>query len=210
MQQHWLDTYYGRVGAAKAKPPADKQAVAMAALSAEKKALENAGYNTNQLNWNLIKDYMESGAFTNGGYLKHNNPGNITYSKNDKYATKGTAMPGNPGYYWAHYKSLDDYAQGLKRILNIKPGIPWEATGGKDYVHRLKLNNYFGKESEDSYLKKLQAANDRLTLIQDLDTDTHQTIVTPDAKHSWWSDLPWYGKGGIILAGLVVVRQAFK
>jgi hypothetical protein len=150
---------------------------AIKALSNEHDALMKAGVPDALLNFILVRDWMESGAYSNNGYKLHNNPGNIMWNKNDKYGTKGTYNAANKTYY-SHYPTIDAYVQKAIAVLKQKPGIPYDATTKEDFVHRLKLNNYFGKTSEADYLNAMKGAAQRINLVSDLQTDTNQNIVT--------------------------------
>jgi hypothetical protein len=185
---------------------------ALAALNSLHTAFTNAGFTDTQLRNALVQDYMESGAFTNSGW-KQNNPGNIMYTKNDQWATKGTYDGPNKTYF-AAYKNLDDYAQAKKRVLSLDPGRPIDATGTEyaDFAHRLKLNNYYGDESEASYLAKLNGAAQRLRILGDLDVDSAQNITTNAGVKPWYSfftDMPVLGKVGIVVGGLIVLKILF-
>ena len=183
-------------------------------LNSETDALRNSGFSEDQVKFNLIKDYMESGAYTNSN-SKNFNPGNITWSKNSKTAKKG--KPFGKGW-WAVYSNLDDYATDLMRVLSLSPGRPIDATGYPDltdYAKRLGINGYFGFKPEQGakyvtesmkYLKAMQGAQQRLKIIESLISDTNQKIVPgtkPPIKIPWG----WIG-GGIV--GLMALSAIFK
>ena len=203
---------YGIVAATGADDP--KLASALQYMNAEITALQGAGFSDDQVKFNTIKDYMESGAYTNTN-SKYFNPGNIHYSNHSKTAMKGGAT--SEGGNWARYKNLDDYAIDLQRVLQLGPGHPYDATGYPDltdYVHRLKLNKYFGSESEVSYLKKLQGAQQRLKIIAQLHTDAHQDIVTPGSGNkftNWLNGLTMtekvLGGAAAVVLGLVIIKH---
>ena len=173
-----------------------------------KEDLTNAGAAEPNLDRYMIMLYMESGAFTNTGF-KQNNPGNIMWPKSGlKYGTKGTYNAVNKTYY-AAFKDLNEFAKQFMIEMNKKPGVPADATDGADFVHRLKLNKYFGDESEASYLAKLNGAKKRINLIGDFITDTDQDIVVADdkdgsGKFAWFTGLPWYGQAGLVIGAIAL------
>jgi len=72
----------------------------------------------------------------------------------------------------------------------------------------MKLNNYFGKESEASYIAKMKGAAQSINLVSDFVDDTNQDITQPDngtGFMGWWNGLPWYGKGAVIGGSALVV-----
>ena len=87
------------------------------------------------------------------------------------------------------------------------------ATTGPDFVHRLKMNNYFGKESEAKYLAALRGAAQRINLISAMVEDAHQDIAEPDGDKGLW---PWVKAhpiatgAGITLVGLVVLKAVLR
>ncbi len=182
-------------------------------MNAEISALQGAGFNDDQVKFNIVKDWMESAGYTSTG-SKVNNPGNIMFGKNNINATKGPYLAGNKTYL-AAYRSLADYAVDLRRVLMMKPGQPFLATGYPDltgFVHRLKLNNYYGKESETSYLAKMKGSQQRLRIIQNLQDDTHQDVVVPagDKFTEWWNNLSMVEKVGVGVAAFTVVAILVK
>lgn len=182
-------------------------AAALAYQTAEMAALQAAGFSADQVKFNLVKDWMESGAYTSTG-ARVNNPGNIMFGNHNINAAKGPYLQGNKSYL-ASYKTLAGYAVDLKRVLSLSPGRPIDATGypdPADFVHRLKLNNYFGSESEASYLQKMKSTQQRLRIVAQLQTDTHQDIVVDDGQGGdkftqWWNGLSMVEKIGLGVAG---------
>lgn len=159
-------------------------------------ALKTAGFKDPALQFVYLMCYMESGAWTNGPTVKDNNPGNIMMYKG---ATKGTYIAANKTYA-AHFASLSQFAAKLYSLLS-RGSRPVDATDLTDFVHRLKGIDYFGKQSESSYLSAMQGAAQRLRLIADLDNDTHQKIVKDAGVLKTINPL-WYlaaGVGGLIL-----------
>lgn len=193
-----------------------KVATALNYQKAETAALQSAGFPDAQVKFNLVKDWMESGGYTSTG-AKVNNPGNIMFGSHNINATKGPYLSGNKSYL-AAYVSLNDYAKDLRRVLSLSPGRPIDATGYpdlRDFVHRLALNRYFGKEPESSYLAKMQGAQQRLRIISQLQDDTHQDIVVSTGKQDkfteWWEGLSTTEKIGIGVAaftGVVILTKS--
>ena len=188
-----------------------KVAAAVSYLNAEMAALKNAGFSELQTNWNVVKDYMESGAFTNTN-SKYFNPGNITWSKHSKTAKKGRAFGSG---WWAVYDSLDDYATDLLRVLSLSPGKPINATTLEQWLHGLKLNNYFDKDkTEQQYVDALRGAKDRVNILSSLVDDSHQDITTPgggsDKFMTWWHGLDTLEKGGIIAGATIIGVSILK
>jgi hypothetical protein len=183
-------------------------------MNAEIAALQGGGFSDDQVKFNVVKDWMESGAYTSTG-SKVNNPGNIMYGKHNINAHKGPYLEGNKTYL-AAYSSLGDYARDLKRVLSLSPGKPYEATGYpdlRDFVHRLALNHYFGKESEVSYLNKMKGAQQRLRIITDLQVDSHQDLTTDTPKDkfmTWWDNLSTTEKVGIGVAAFTGIAILTK
>ena len=199
---HWLDTYYSRGGVGAIQSPM---------YDALWAALQGAGFDGNPLQYAFVLCYMESGGFANTLAKKDNNPGSITFV-NQPGATKGSYMAANKTYA-AHFNSLADFARDLHRILSLPPGHPIQAVNLKDFVHGLKLNKYMGKESEASYMKKMQATAQRLAIVQDLQTDADQKVVMPSSGgglFAWMKSHPiWTGVGAAGL-GVLVVKNVSK
>ena len=145
----------------------------------EKAALQAAGLADNLIDWIMVQDYMESGAYTNTG-AKYNNPGAIMWPPHGlKYGHKGPYSTANKTYL-AAFKSLPEYVNEKIAVLSQSPGRPVDASSGADFVHRLKLNNYFGKNtSEAQYAAAMRGAAQRLNIIGDLYTDTAQDAAIP-------------------------------
>lgn len=216
MEQRGIIAYVGNtiqlIGDTTKVPVKDdaKVAAALTMLNAETAALQGAGFPDDQVKFNLVKDWMESGGYTSTG-TRVNNPGNIMWGKHNINATRGPYLSANKTYL-AAYRSLGDYAVDLKRVLNLSPGHPYQATGYPDlgdFVHRLKLNGYYGKESEQSYLAKLKGAQQRLRIISSLQVDTHQDLTTDtgpgDKFTAWWNNLSTVEKTGVGVAAFVGV-----
>lgn len=75
-------------------------------------------------------------------------------------ATQGTLMPARDGVgHYAHFATPQDWANDFCRILRLNmhgEGRPIDAVTPEDYVHRLKVNGYFGGKEED-YLRGLKS-----------------------------------------------------
>lgn len=166
-------------------------------------ALKDAGISGPVLDFALVQLYMESAGFSNGPARKDNNPGNITWYKGVK---KGVYMPANKTYA-AHYDSLQQFAGAYLQLLS-KGARPLDAATLEDFAHRLKLNNYYGKESEASYLQKLQGTAARLNQLAVFYKATDKKM-SKDAHPSWWKKHPLL-TGLILAAGAVVVIKAVK
>jgi len=234
--EHWLDTYYGRVGQPTLQPIAytadankyhaaittqasqlpiteqqgtDKNAAAIftsktvdlsnakGAAGEVYKALSGAGFPAGILNWVFALCYMESGGFSNTLFKKDNNPGSIMMYAG---AEQGTYVPSN-GTYAAHFKNLDQFAAKLYSIMS-SGARPVAAADLQDFVHRLKLNNYFGKESEASYYNKLLATMNRLKLLD----VTYKLADKKMLKDSHPQKIPTWEWIVLAAAGLLVIR----
>lgn len=163
---------------------------AVAWLNALKSAYKKKALRDELINWLLIKDYMESGAFTNEG-TKQNNPGNIMWNKHDKYGKKGTYNKINHTYY-SSYPTIDDYVNKMIQVIKQSPGRPYDATSGEDFVKRLAANTYFGKitakNTIENYIAAMKGAAQRINLLSDLQADTNQQIVTPSSDSTSFID----------------------
>ena len=110
--------------------------------------LFRAGYPTILRGYVIAQVLHETGNLTSRlATTGTNNITGIKYTKNSPYQS------GKSGAY-ATYKTYEDWAKDLKRILLFKPGTPYNATTITDYVNRLKLNRYF-EDSAANYLKGL-------------------------------------------------------
>jgi len=175
-------------------------------LNALKALYISNGLSETQANWNMVQDYSESAAFTNRGAKMYNNPGNIMWpDKGLPYGRRGGYNAVNKSYY-ASFPNLADYVKEKIKVISQAPGRPIEATDLKDYVHRLKLNNYFGKkESEQNYYNSLVSTKNRLNLISDLKEDEKQIIVMP--LHSQGGGLKWWVWALIAVGGIIVIKK---
>lgn len=179
-------------------------AKAMASFDKLKAAYQGTGLPAKIIDLALIQDWMESGAFTNKGYLQYNNPGSLMWPAHGlKYGKKGGLCTSN-GTCFAAFKDLNEYA--LQKALEIRkgPGYPVQATSSADYVHRLGMNGYYGKEPESSYFNKMKAAAARINLLASLHEDIHQDIQVPDKKIN---PLIWVAVG---IAGIMALSAIFN
>ena len=165
-------------------------------------ALQNAGFIEPNLKLVWLMCYMESGAWTNGPATRDNNPGNIMWSTKSKWP-KGVYVSSNKTYA-IHFNSLDQFASYLLQLLSTG-SRPIDATTMADFVHRLKLNNYFGTTSEAAYLQAMKGAAQRLRLQAYLTADTNQKIVTPDSGN-WFKDHPLVTGAGAAILGLLLIK----
>lgn len=156
---------------------------AMKALMQEHDLLKLAGLSDNLTAWIMMKDWGESGGFTNNGYKLHNNPGNIMWNSHDKHGTKGTWNAANKTFY-SHYASLSDYVAKLIEVLSQSPGRPIDAKDAHDFVHRLKLNNYFGKKSEEEYFNMMKGAGKIIDTMSSIQDNSFQTVA-PEQKNAF-------------------------
>ena len=173
------------------------------------KALTNYGFPGNSIDFVYTMCYMESGHWTNGPALKDNNPANIMWYKGK---VKGTFIQDN-GTYAIHFKNLDEFAAELYKTLS-KGSNPLGATTLEDYVHRLAINNYFGEESESSYLEKMKDAQGALdsdnSKYQDLYTKKEIEKAHPDGILAWMKAHPVITGIGLAAVGLVVIKSVLK
>ena len=217
---HWMDELFKRPPAGVGKvlhPKVNEDKVfanAVDQFNYEKQVLQANGLSGDIVDYILTQDYMESGAYSNVG-AKNNNPGNIMWPKKGKlkYGTKGPYNAVNKTYYGS-FPNLDSYVKEKIAVLSEKPGEPIKATSGADYVRRLKMNNYFGNESEASYLDKLKYAAKRINIIGDLWVDSHQDIAVPDSLDTglwpWMKAHPILTGVGLAAVGLVVIKSVLK
>lgn len=113
--------------------------------------LNDAGVPSSVIPWAVGQVFFETANLTNGGARFDNNYSGIKYT-NRPGITRG--RPATDGGYFAHFTSLQAWANDMYRVLNMKGrlGAPIDATTLPDYVARLKANNYFGRAPESVYL----------------------------------------------------------
>lgn len=146
--------------------------------------------------------YMESGHWTNKLTTKDRNPGSLMWKPGQGWA-KGVYVPAN-GTFGIHFDTWQAFADQLYKEMSKGPGYPIRATSLADFVHRLKLNNYFGAESEDSYLAKLQRAQAALDI--DAQKDAHTFVDQERKRNEPKKGLKWWQWGLIGVGGLVVLK----
>ncbi len=121
--------------------------------------LINAGWPPFSLRFAVAQACFECGSenFDSPVALEDNNLTgiiwlNVPWQHN---ATKGAQMPASDGVgHYAHFATPQDWAVDFRRILHLDfhhIGKPIEAHTVEDYVHRLKMNGYFGGP-EEQYL----------------------------------------------------------
>jgi len=177
--------------------------------------LNNAGIPSKIVPWVVGQVFFETGNLTNGGARFDNNYSGIKFT-NRPGITRG--RPATDGGYFAHFPSLQAWANDMYRVLSIKGknGAPIDATTLHDYVTRLAANNYFGRANPATYeagimtwLAKIYAA--MKTAYQYAPAPARDPAVTnqvpppPDARRavlpsdpgtgqkSW---LDWFKEGG--------------
>ena len=132
-----------------------------------KQLLINAGISPNSLMFALAQACFESGGitFTSAVNIESNNLTGIEFlnAPFQKNAVAGSPMPladtGGKLCHYAKFATLQDWANDFKRIVHAQfaqnqDGRPIDAATLGEYVHRLKLNGYFGGP-EDQYLEGL-------------------------------------------------------
>jgi len=166
-------------------------------------ALQNAGFSEAFMKYAIPQLYMESAGFSNGPAVKDNNPGNIIWYKGQE---RGVWMPANKTYA-SHFKDLDAFARVYYGLMN-KGAVPADATSLEDFVHRLKLNNYFGKESEASYLSKLKGTASRLNMLDKTYKAATKKMMA-DSHPPFWKQHPLL-IGILATVGVVGVIKILK
>ena len=135
-------------------------------LLALQSSLTKVGFKLPQLNFALAQLLFETGKFTRQSQVaaNNNNYSGIKWINSSRQnATKGTLVPlgervsdpNSPLNYYAHFNNMDDWATDFKRIISLQRsanniGKPIDANTLDQYIHRLKLNQYFG-DSENVY-----------------------------------------------------------
>jgi hypothetical protein len=168
------------------------------------KALVKAGFRGDVLKWVFAMLFLESGGFTNSLSLRDNNPGSIMWYKGQQ---KGTWIPSNKTY-GIHFDSLDDFAAMLYRMLSSK-SRPIDASSLEDYVHRLKIDNYFGTQSEQSYYDRLAGVVKRLGDMNTIYKNSDKVIREQTHKDQS-KGLKWWQWGLIGVGTVVVIRTIAK
>ena len=171
-------------------------------------AYSAAGLSEPMISFNLAQDFLESQAFTNNGALQ-NNPGNIMWSKKLPYGKKGSYNSINQTYYVA-FDNLNDYVAEKINVLKQKPGYPINATTVQDYVHALKLNNYFGRGSESAYLNAMMSAAKSINLLGSFQEDTNQKIVTGNGSNDFYTFFKDHWKPIAGIAGALLLIKTLR
>lgn len=173
-------------------------------------SLTRAGFIFPNLNFTYAMLYMESGKWTNRPALIDNNPGNIMWYPGAK---KGVYVAANKTYA-AHFDNLDKFALQLAYELR-KGANPLGAQTLEDFVHRLKLNNYFGKESEESYYRKVKGALNDLGIWPDMTNPGQGLKDLMRGKEKDYTPkkpfkMPIWGWVLVGVGGLVVLKNVTK
>lgn len=143
-------------------------------------ALRMAGFPVMLLPIILAQSAFETAYFTSNTFRQDNNASGIKWiNKPYQKATMGIHSS-EKGSFYARFETLTDWARDLKRILTINRGAgrPIDATTIQDYVHRLKVNGYFGL-SEAQYLAGVKRVMLAMQLLQDAAYEKQGTALTP-------------------------------
>lgn len=118
-------------------------------------ALKNVGLSGVQLKLALCQVMYETGAFSakSDAANNDNNYTGIVWINNP--AIQKNATQGGPadtaGYYWAHFKTVNDWAVDYDRIVNRGPNYPIDnATDPNTFAQLLSQNGYY-TGSETNY-----------------------------------------------------------
>ncbi len=132
--------------------------------------LVNNGYKGLQLNLLMAQAAHESNGFTFEKALTNHNFGGIKYYstlKNSAKMSTNFSAPGNEEKHnrriaYASFQDNNDFAKKWAQVGNLRKalkknniGAPLDATNIEDYVHRLKLNYYFG-DPESVYINGMK------------------------------------------------------
>jgi len=101
---------------------------------------------------------LESGNFKSNQLVNFNNASGITFANNpkkQKNAKKGNPLPENPQYFYAHFDTLQDWANDYVRVLNIGSAKPLQQTTLDNYFNALLRNKYFPAEKAKQYATAL-------------------------------------------------------
>lgn len=180
--------------------------------------INEGGITGEMAEWVMGMSMLETGNLTSNP-TKWYNYSNIAYTKNSPYQS-------GKGYKdWAAYRSPVMWAKDMKRVLSLKNvkssqgnGGPAaiEATNLKDFIHRLKVNGYFGNGNEDVYRRGVdmivRAKKEYKGNVADYEQATGTKVdvkagTITDAA-GWWKSLLWYEKGGIIALGVILAKKA--
>lgn len=165
-------------------------------------ALQLALFPAAAMNYVYVMLYMESGGWQNTPTRKDNNPGNIMYYKGGK---KGVYVAANKTYA-AHFTTLNQFAGKLYQVLN-KGAYPLKAVSLEDFVHRLKLNNYFGKQSESSYLAAMLATAKKLGMVDSYKQAMTKKMVAMNDPKNPGKIVGWVLIGVSALVVIKVIKE---
>lgn len=118
---------------------------------------KRAGAPNTAIPFMIAQTALESGNFTSNQLINYNNASGITWinSPKQKNAERGLPLPENPKYYYAHFDTLQDWANDYVRVLNLGIAKPLQATTLNEYFNRLLRNKYFPEEKAKQYAKAL-------------------------------------------------------
>ena len=143
----------------------------------------------------LYQMYHETQGFTSPLFLHYNASG-------IKYAGQYGATKQPTGLPYAWFNSWPDYMTAYKHEMT-KGANPIGATNLEDFATRLKTNKYY-EVSYDSYLKGLYNAKAALAGF----VTGAASYEKPENKiMAWFKNLPWWGKGLVILGTVVTVKK---
>lgn len=191
-------------------------------------ALSRAGFPDNIVPFATAQALFESNnARSPVSQADHNFSGIKYRPKNahQKNATQGRKSP--EGDYYAHFQNMTDWAADFKRIVSQKnvpngngPGGPAaiDASDLHDYVHRLKVNGYYGGTEQAYYnaLALIMSAHKQLPASIEKRAQAIQTLdnITNTLDHpltSWIPSVPTWAKiGGAVVGGLIIVKLISK
>lgn len=205
---NWLDTYYsrGKVGAAKAKKKAAPAVDPLQSAANVSNAIQLANFPKKVQPFVMDQTAMETDGFTSPAFLQDNNASGISPDKTHPHGVSK----------WRYFPDINAWAVKMKEVISMNKGAgrPIDATTLKDYVHRLKVNGYFGKESEASYYNKVNAAGTRWRNIESLEEDTNQKIVMPKDRSggmlAFFKAHPVITGVGAAVGGILVLKALVK
>lgn len=178
--------------------------------------LANAGFPSQVIPWATAQVMLETNGLKSNVSKSDFNLSGIKYVK-QAGATQGTKSP--EGNYYAKYGSYEAWATDFKRVLSRGANPPIDAASVSDYVSRLSANHYF-TSSPGPYLKSLQtileaagnAQGQQSTELKKAESNynitNHSITLKPIvAIKQKWDSLPLWGKIGVGVAGVFVVKK---
>jgi uncharacterized FlgJ-related protein len=117
-------------------------------------ALINAGARGKEFIFLLSQAAHETGDFDSRIFNTHNNASGITWA-NKPYqlnATKGSPLPEDKRYFYAKFKSLDDWAKDYIRILGTSAK---SSATLSEFAQKLKTRKYY-TDTVANYAKALK------------------------------------------------------